>query len=82
VDGAGVGRVGGAGVRGCTWVRGCGESETSAVWRETRPGLVVHENVCGEHLPRARERGYREDEPPVPPPEAAGPWWPVPGGLA
>jgi hypothetical protein len=39
------------------------------VWQETRPGLIVHETVCERHLPNARTSGYRQDEPPIPPPD-------------
>ena len=55
--------------RMCTWQRPCASPGEHPVWRETRPGLIVHERVCNEHLPHAIERyAYRTDTPPIPPP--------------
>lgn len=51
----------------CTWLRSCAEPATYVVWRETRPGLIVDEDVCDQHLADARARGYRADPSPVPP---------------
>jgi hypothetical protein len=59
-------------VASCTWLRGCHDAAAHLVWCETRPGLVVHEAVCARHLPDARTFGYRQDEPPIPPPDGLG----------
>jgi hypothetical protein len=56
--------------RTCTWARPCVEPARHPVWRETRPGLIVHEHVCDAHLAGARRYGYRTDDPPIPPPDA------------
>lgn len=40
------------------------------MWRETRPGLIVHEAVCDEHRGQAVNRWkYRSDKPPIPAPD-------------
>lgn len=43
----------------CSWVSWCTESAEHYVTAETRPGLVLSEVVCTEHLDRARAGGYR-----------------------
>jgi hypothetical protein len=53
----------------CTWQRSCSDPAAHLVWQETRPGLILHETVCERHLPNARTSGYRQDEPPIPPPD-------------
>lgn len=57
---------------GCTWLRMCTNPATRAVWRETRPGLIVDERVCDKHLADALARGYRADPSPVPSPDTLG----------
>lgn len=54
--------------RTCTWSSRCWRPATHPLWRQTRPGLVVHERVCDHHLPATRRWGYRDDAPPFPPP--------------
>jgi hypothetical protein len=49
----------------CTWVLSCEEQGNHPVWRQTRPGLILHEEVCDQHLPQARRRGYREGPSPI-----------------
>ena len=49
--------------------RPCVEPARHPVWRETRPGLIVHEHVCDAHLAGACY-GYRTDDSPIPPPDA------------
>lgn len=42
----------------CSWVDWCPERAEHDVTRETRPGLILSERVCTEHLDRARDQGY------------------------
>jgi hypothetical protein len=42
---------------------------THLVWQETRPGLIVFEAVCDRHLHDTSAFDYRQDEPPIPPPD-------------
>jgi hypothetical protein len=41
-------------------MRSCGELGRYPVWCETRPGLILDETVCEQHLLDALRDGYRE----------------------
>ena len=51
----------------CTWERACGGVGRHRVWRETLPGVVVHESVCDDHLAAAERWGYRAEAGPASP---------------
>ena len=42
----------------CGWVASCTAPARHRVERQTRPGLILREAVCDDHLPIARRRGY------------------------
>lgn len=48
----------GAGDGVCGWVVSCAAEARHRVERQTRPGLILRETVCEEHLHVARRRGY------------------------
>lgn len=48
----------------CTYAAYCTNRATSHVWDETRPGLVIEEDVCESHLRSALRLGFREGQPP------------------
>jgi hypothetical protein len=42
----------------CDWVGWCEAPAAHRVERQTRPGLILRETVCDDHVHTARERGY------------------------
>jgi hypothetical protein len=42
----------------CGWVASCGAPARHRVERQTRPGLILREAVCDDHVQVARRRGY------------------------
>lgn len=52
----------------CRWVGPCHQPGQHPVWAETRPGLIVHLDVCAQHLTDAIRHRYRTDAPPIPAP--------------
>jgi hypothetical protein len=42
----------------CGWVVSCDAPARHLVERQTRPGLILREAVCDEHVHVARRRGY------------------------
>lgn len=42
----------------CGWVASCESPALHRVERQTRPGLILREAVCDEHVDVARRRGY------------------------
>jgi hypothetical protein len=47
----------------CTWIPTCTELGQHPVEQETRPGLIVNDTVCDQHLEVALLRGYRMSQP-------------------
>jgi hypothetical protein len=43
----------------CDWMPSCPDPAAHRVQRQTRPGLILDENVCQRHLTAARQQGYR-----------------------
>jgi hypothetical protein len=50
-------------VTACAWMSSRPEPAEHCVERETRPGLILTENVCSEHLTTARNHGYKRRGP-------------------
>ena len=46
------------GLDACDWVGWCEAPAAHRVERQTRPGLILRETVCDDHVHTARERGY------------------------
>lgn len=42
----------------CGWVASCDSPARHRVERQTRPGLILREAVCDDHVDVARRRGY------------------------
>jgi hypothetical protein len=42
----------------CGWVASCEAPARHRVERQTRPGLILRETVCDDHVDVARRRGY------------------------
>lgn len=56
----------------CMWRATCTEPALHPVWTETRPGLIVHLDVCRTHLAEVARRGYRTTRLPIPAPPRIG----------
>ena len=46
------------GLAPCDWVGWCEAPAVHRVERQTRPGIILRETVCDDHIHTARERGW------------------------